>query len=280
VSRDSRSRMVRAVVATMALAGVAYAGDSRDTRGALGAQLADQAAVIETTRTTIADKVQALDKLRVARMRAAYRVLRAPLPAKATTADQLASARRHAAARLLVERDRDERVLLSDELAMLGKANERTVYATQQLAHIGLPESIAWPASGTIARHFGTIDHEKSKTTLARRGLDIEVEAKTSAKASAAGTVRFAGPIRGLDLGVIIDHGDYFTVVAKLGELGVATGAKVEVGEKLGRAARHRIYLEVRVKVGAGGLPIDPEPLLAGDSETRDEPAATKKKSR
>jgi septal ring factor EnvC (AmiA/AmiB activator) len=251
-----------------------------DTRGALGAQLADQAAVIDTTRTTITDKVGALDKVRLARMRAAYRVLRAPLPSDATASDRMAAARRRAGARMLIDRDRDERGLLVDELAMLAKANERTVVAAQALPNVSLPAELAWPAAGTIARKFGTIAHERSKTTLARRGLDIEVEAKAGAKASADGTVRYAGPIRGLDLGVIIDHGDYMTVVAKLGELSVPTGARVVVGDKLGRAARHRIYLEVRVKIGAGGLPIDPEPLLDAASETKAESAAPRTKSR
>ncbi|MGE0395553.1 MAG: murein hydrolase activator EnvC [Kofleriaceae bacterium] len=260
--------------------GVAHAEGERDPRARLAAQLADQAAVIETTRTTITEKIGALDKVRLARMRAAYRVLRTPLPSDATSADRMAAARKRAGARLLVERDLDERGLLVDELAMLAKANERTVVATQAVPNISLPPELAWPAAGTIARQFGTISHEKSKTTLARRGIDIEVEAKTPAKASAAGTVRYAGPIRGLDLGVIIDHGDYMTVVAKLGELAVPTGAKVVAGDQVGRAARHRIYLELRAKISAGGLPIDPEPLLVGESESRDEPAATSKKSR
>jgi septal ring factor EnvC (AmiA/AmiB activator) len=252
----------------------------RDTRGTLAAQLVEQSAVIETTRTTITEKVGALDKVRLARLRAAYRVLRSPLPSHATRSDRMAAARKRAGARLLVEHDRDERALLVDELAMLAKANERTVTATAALPSIALPAALAWPAAGTIARRFGTIAHEKSKTTLARRGLDIEVERKTSAKASAGGLVRYAGPIRGLDLGVIIDHGDYMTVVAKLGELSVPTGAKVVIGDTLGRAARHRIYLEVRVKIGAGGLPIDPEPLLVAESEATSERAATATKSR
>lgn len=275
--------MWRASLALVLLAGVAHAEpDAGDRRDVLAKQLAEQAAVIETTRVTIADKVTALDKLRLARLRAAYRVLR--VPSGTTSADRMAAARRRAGARMLVERDRSERGLLVDELAMLAKANERTVTATHALPDIALPETLAWPASGTIARRFGTIAHEKSKTTLARRGMDIEVEAKTPAKASAEGTVRYAGPIRGLDLGVIVDHGDYLTVVAKLGELSVPTGRKVAIGDTLGRAARHRIYLEVRVKIGAGGLPIDPEPLLASESESGPEdgtePAAAEKKSR
>jgi septal ring factor EnvC (AmiA/AmiB activator) len=276
-----RRALAIAILSWGALAtGVARAEDGRDTRGSLSAQLAEQAAVIDTTRTTIIGKLGALDKMRLARMRSAYRVLRAPLPSDATDVDRMAAARRRAGARMLVERDRDERGLLADELAMLAKANERTVQATQVLPRVSLPAELVWPAAGTIARRFGTIVHERSKTTLARRGIDIEVEAKTSAKASAEGTVRYAGVIRGLDLGVIIDHGDYMTVVAKLGELSVPTGAKVATGDKLGRAARHRIYLEVRVKIGAGGLPIDPEPLLVGARESSTDVAAPREKSR
>lgn len=266
--------MWRASLALALLAGVAHA--ERDTREVLAAQLADQAGVIETTRSTIAEKIGALDRVRLARMRSAYRVLRAPVPSHASEGDRMSAARRRAGARMLVERDREERGLLAEELAMLANANERTVTATRALPKVTLPEGLAWPATGTIARQFGTIAHARSKTTLARRGIDIEVEAKTPAKASAEGTVRYAGPIRGLDLGVIIDHGDYMTVVAKLGDLSVPTGAKVGVGDELGRSARHRIYLEVRVKIGAGGLPIDPEPLLDAASESKAEAAAAR----
>ena len=74
--------------------------------------------------------------------------------------------------------------------------------------------------------------------------------------------MRYAGAIRGLDHGVILDHGDYLTIVAKLGEVAIPVGTRVTKGDRIGRAARSRVYLEVRAKVGAGGLPIDPEPLL------------------
>jgi len=76
--------------------------------------------------------------------------------------------------------------------------------------------------------------------------------------------VRYAGPIRGLDQGVIIDCGDFIAVIGKLGEVAAPVGAPIAAGDRLGRAARHRVYLEIRVKLGPGGLPIDPEPLLAG----------------
>jgi septal ring factor EnvC (AmiA/AmiB activator) len=122
-------------------------------------------------------------------------------------------------------------------------------------------------------RHFGTLEHERSKAMLSRRGLDLEVEDHSPVVAPAAGTVRYAGPIRGLDHGVILDHGGYVTVIAKLAELALPVGAPIAAGDRIGRAARHRVYLEVRVKLGPGGLPIDPEPLLAHPEALRAHPA-------
>jgi len=163
---------------------------------------------------------------------------------------------------LLVDRDATERSLLAEEAQRLRSAHEQTVVATSKLPTIVLPTSIGAPARGTIARTFGTLEHERSKATLSRRGIDIEVEAKTPVSAPADGIVRYAGPIRGLDDGVIIEHGDYVTVIGKLGTVAIPVGTKVLRGDRIGHAARHRVYLEVRVRVGAGGIPIDPEPLL------------------
>jgi septal ring factor EnvC (AmiA/AmiB activator) len=98
---------------------------------------------------------------------------------------------------------------------------------------------------------------------LSRRGLDFETAKSAAANAPADGVVRYAGSIRGLDYGVIVDHGDYLTIVAKLAELSIPVGTKVARGDRLGRAARSRVYLEVRAKAAPGGIPIDPEPLLA-----------------
>ena len=73
---------------------------------------------------------------------------------------------------------------------------------------------------------------------------------------------------------MIIDHGDYLTVIAKLGDArGPDRRAASRRGDRLGRAARHRVYLEVRVKLGPGGLPIDPEPLLAKRARPAGSPA-------
>jgi murein hydrolase activator len=222
-----------------------------------GELLAAETDSIDRALATVTEKLAAADAARARRVRAAYRVLSAP------AADPLASARSRAAARLLLARDAAERALLADEAARLRAAHGRVAADETRLGALAAPAELLRPAHGSIARHAGTIEHERSRATLARRGLDFEVDDRAPASAPAAGTVRYAGPIRGLDNGVIVDAGDYLVVVAKLGDLTVPVGAAVARGDRLGRAARHRVYLEVRLKVGPGGLPIDPEPLLA-----------------
>ena len=234
-----------------------------DNRGRLAIQLADELEVITKTLETVTAKLTEADGVRVKRLRSAYRVLRAPLRSTASGDDRMAAARRRAGARLLVDRDAHERGLLADEAHRLRSAHERTVVAAGKLPTITLPTSLAAPARGTIARRFGVLEHERSKATLSRRGIDLEVEARAPVSAPADGTVRYAGPIRGLDDGVIIEHGDYVTVIAKLGDVAIPVGTVVKRGDRIGHAARHRVYLEVRVRIGAGGIPIDPEPLLS-----------------
>jgi septal ring factor EnvC (AmiA/AmiB activator) len=224
---------------------------------ALAQQLADEAAAADRAAAAVADKLTTARATRLERLRAAYRLLRA-VPGE----DAMGVTRRRAAARLLIARDAGERALLVEQAAQLRAAHDRIAGEATRLPSITLPSELARPAPGKIARHFGVLAHERSKATLSRRGLDLEVDDHSAVTAPAAGTVRYAGPIRGLDQGVIIDHGAYLTVLAKLGEVALPVGAPIAAGDRVGRAARHRVYFEVRVKLGPGGLPIDPEPLL------------------
>jgi len=249
VRRDAAALVVAAVVA----AAVPARADD-----ALAQQLDDQAAAIDRALATVTEKLGAADETRGKRARAAYRALHT-----APGDDAMTVARRRAAAHLLLERETGERALLVDEADRLHAARVRLTGELAELPSIALPTALLRPAPGQIARHFGTLAHDRSKATLSRRGIDIEVEDHGAVVAPAAGTVRYVGPIRGLDQGVIIDHGSFLIVLAKLGDVALPVGAAIAAGDRIGRAARHRVYLELRVKLGPGGLPIDPEPLLA-----------------
>lgn len=231
--------------------------DDPAPRAVLARQLADETASIERALAAVGDKLAGAERARTLRLAAAIRAARA-----APGDDAAAVARRRAAARVLLERDRGERALLADEAVRLRGARDRVAEEVARLPAIALPDQLARPAPGKIVRHFGMLAHERSGATLSRRGIDLDVDEHGPVVAPAAGTVRYAGPIRGLDHGVIVDCGDYLTVIAKLADLALPVGAPIAAGDRLGRAARHRVYLEVRVKLGPGGLPIDPEPLL------------------
>jgi murein DD-endopeptidase MepM/ murein hydrolase activator NlpD len=239
---------------------------------ALARQVAAELATLDRARSAVGAKLGAADAARARRLAAAYRLLR-PQPAGATagsptagspTAGSSMVARRRAAVRLLLERELAERRLLAGEGAQLHRAAAEKQAQAGRVPEIVLPAEIGRPARGKIVRRFGTVRHERSNATIARRGIDLEVDAQSPAVAPADGVVRYAGPIRGLDAGVIIDHGSFLTVIGKLGAVSVPVGAPVRGGDQLGLAARRRVYLEVRVKLGTGGFPIDPEPLLPG----------------
>ncbi len=252
------NRLPIALVSAMAIS----ASAAPDPHQQLADQLAAQTETLAKTVATVDDKLQSADTVRLHRLHAAMRTLHAALPANATADERMAVARRRAAARLLLERDQHERALLADETAHLAIAQQTTAAAVERAATVALPEALLAPAKGTVARHFGDYVHERSKALLSRRGIDLEVEDHAPAVAPADGVVRYAGVIRGLDHGIVLDHGEYLTVVAKLGDLTLPVGTHVAKGDRLGRAAHHRVYVEVRAKIGPGGLPIDPEPLF------------------
>ena len=267
-------KRLAAILLSVALGGAALADDDpgdttpvrrsvraqREPRAVLEAAFADQRDVIERSAAAVATKVTAAQDTRAARAHAAYRALRAEA---ATTIEQgMGAARRRAAVRWLLARDRAELALLADEARRLETARVRTVADAETARTAPLPAGLAWPASGEIIRRFGVYEHDRSRAVLSRRGLDLVVLATAKVVAPAAGAVRYAGPIRGLDHGVVIDHGTYLTVIGKLAPPAVQAGADIAAGALVGRPAKRRVYVEVRVKVGPGGTPIDPESVL------------------
>ena len=233
-------------------------------REMIEAQLGGQVESVDKALATVTEKLAAADAARIARVRAAYRILHPAVADDATADERMAAARRRAAARLLAARDAAERTLLADEHAHLVAAKARTAGEAARAPDIELPVDLAWPVwRGKIARRFGAYEHAPSKATLSRRGIDLDVD--DHAPVVAPGRRRrqaTLGPIRGLDSGLVIDHGSYLTVIAKLVEPGIPVGTQVHRGDRLARAARRRVYFEVRVNLGPGGIPIDPEAVL------------------
>ena len=225
-----------------------------------------QAEALDRTRTTVQIKTDAAIAQRARQARTAALTLAHHV--SNNSADAMDNARRRAAAKLVLARERAEVMLLTDERDQLVIAGDAIGDGAAKALTLPMPPTdLVWPAEGSIARSFGPYVHTRSKATLSRRGIDLEVEEHAAAHAAAAGIVRYSGPIRGLDNGVIIDHGSYLTVLAKLGKLTRTVGATLVAGDTVGRAASSRLYLEVRIKVGAEGTPVDPQTFLRKRSE-------------
>ena len=234
-----------------------------DLRDRVRMDLMQQRVLADRTRVTVERKLGDAKDARTARARMAYRVLRPQLDLGGLVGGDrerwLSSARANAATRFLLARDRTEVALLDDESRRLLGAATRLASDVSATANLpALVVTLAWPVHGTIARDFGRFAHERSGTQLARRGVDLDVEEHAEVHSSGAGRVLYAGAIRGLDDGVIVDHGAYITVVGKLADLSVSAHATITAGQTLGRAARKRVYFEVRLPIGPGGTPIRP----------------------
>jgi murein hydrolase activator len=125
-------------------------------------------------------------------------------------------------------------------------------------APVASPHPFILPLSGRLIEGVG----ELNDAGVHARGLVLEAEPGTQARAPAPGRVAFAGRFRGYDLLVIIDHGDGWTsVVTNLAGLDVAQGQRVERGAVIGRtgSARSRVTVELRYQ----GRPVPITSLLA-----------------
>ncbi|MDH5752288.1 MAG: peptidoglycan DD-metalloendopeptidase family protein [Deltaproteobacteria bacterium] len=124
------------------------------------------------------------------------------------------------------------------------------------------------PARGSILARFGEQD-PRYELKKFQRGLVLKVDKGADIKAVAAGRVVHAGPFRGYQQLVVVDHGGgLFSVYGHLENLQINQGASVSQGTTLGRPIfqeaddSHNLYFEIRYD----GSPEDPLEWLAPDS--------------
>lgn len=122
---------------------------------------------------------------------------------------------------------------------------------------------LALPAAGTIITSFGQTVTGRFGSSEQSRGITVRTEPGAEVQAFFTGSVVYAGVMEGYSGLIIIDHGErYFSLVARLAEIAVATGDRVQRDEAIGRAgldpegAAGQLYLEIRRGVEA----VDPLP--------------------
>ncbi|HET6993028.1 MAG TPA: peptidoglycan DD-metalloendopeptidase family protein [Bacteroidia bacterium] len=100
--------------------------------------------------------------------------------------------------------------------------------------------SLPWPvAQGTITSHFGKQPHPVLKDVYVyNNGIDIATPADASARAVFEGEITGVTNIAGSGWLVIVRHGEYLTVYAKLEEVFVKQGDKVKTKQNIGKVSR------------------------------------------
>ncbi|MCZ6728503.1 MAG: peptidoglycan DD-metalloendopeptidase family protein [SAR324 cluster bacterium] len=169
---------------------------------------------------------------------------------------------------------RDDRKLYNgylEELKSLSKGMETAVLKLEEQARnrgktaaFSNPRSLQGqlppPSEGSLVASFGRQD-PRYKLKKFQRGIVIRVPEAAAVHAVAPGRVVHAGPFRGYQELVVLDHGKgLFTVYGHLEELRVERGSFIAAGSPLGAATFqpvnnvYDLYFEIRLK----GKPVDP----------------------
>jgi murein hydrolase activator len=95
---------------------------------------------------------------------------------------------------------------------------------------------LPWPTNGFISQKFGR-SRDPVLKMVERNSPGIEIQTKPESEAASVfnGEVTAVALIQGFNKAVIIKHGDYYTVYAKLSEVYVQKGQKVNIGDKIGK---------------------------------------------
>jgi murein DD-endopeptidase MepM/ murein hydrolase activator NlpD len=229
---------------------------------ALDAQLA----VLDKTDGMLTAKYATRSEQMRQRVRAAYKLLRAGwVPLWVDKESRAQRTQRRVAARRVLSRDQAELAMLREEMESVANARQRILRDRRAVAALHPPEpgSLHLPvAFSRVVEPVGHYRHDSSRARLTRRGLILSSRPGRNVRAVASGEVRYTGHVRGLGDAVIVDHGDFLSIVGELAKVRPARGDRVERGEIIGEAALDRVYFEVRLEAGAAGFPVDPAPLI------------------
>ncbi|MGI4734294.1 MAG: murein hydrolase activator EnvC family protein [Janthinobacterium lividum] len=187
---------------------------------ARAARAARLAAAAERRRATRRDNLAAA--------RSRHRGTRAEAPTPASDDDDDASANPDADAPEETSADRHaSRVALTPQTALLSSS------------FAGNKGRLPWPvARGFVAQHFGRHAHPVLRHVMVdNRGVDIQTERGERVRAVFAGRVLTVAQVPGMNTIVMIQHGEYFTVYARLRSVSVQEGQQVDAREAIGSAA-------------------------------------------
>jgi septal ring factor EnvC (AmiA/AmiB activator) len=140
--------------------------------------------------------------------------------------------------------------------------NEETALASSFTAS---RSRLPWPVSkGFISDHFGRKPHPVLKGIyVENQGVDIQTNAGEGVRAVYDGIVQDVANMPGMNNVVAIQHGDYFTVYAKLKNVSVRVGQKVKARDAIGTVATDKNGVsEIQFQIWKEFTKLNPESWL------------------
>ncbi len=123
-----------------------------------------------------------------------------------------------------------------------------------QVAAASRSSTFSWPLTGKVTDGYGWRTHPITGKRQFHEGIDIAAPSGTAVKASASGTVTFAGWSNGYGRLIVISHGEgYETKYGHLSRYAVSKGSRVSTGDTLGyvgqsgEATGPHLHFEIRV---------------------------------
>ncbi|RFP66187.1 peptidase M23 [Hymenobacter lapidiphilus] len=149
--------------------------------------------------------------------------------------------------------ERTDRVTLTPETAKLAAS------FTDNRGHL------PWPVGkGFISQRFGRHNHPILKNVVVEnRGVDIQTNSGEPVRAVFSGKVLTVASVPGMGNIVMVQHGDYFTVYAKLRNVSVSEGQTIEARQTLGTVSTNSEGTsEVQFQVWRNSANLNPENWL------------------
>ena len=225
-----------------------------------------QMSALDKTRAIVADKQEIRRQQKRRRVRAAYKLFRAgSAPLWLDSRRRGEEVVQRSALRRALRRDIAEIGLLDEEMTAVDSARQQIAADRRRADEISppAPRSLRIPVAWSrVVEPFGLYRDPATRASLTRRGVWLSSRPGRNIRAMAGGEVIYAGNVRGLGLAVIVDHGHFTSICGPLAEIRAARGHAIEAGDIAGESAGDRVYVEIRLDVGPGGFPIDPQPLI------------------
>jgi len=124
---------------------------------------------------------------------------------------------------------------------------------------------LPWPVeTGVVSIPYGEVkSREMAGIKTKNNGIDVRTAANSAVRAIFNGEVRSITTIPGYNKVIIVNHGEYFTVYAKLKTVTVSVGEKVSTKQQLGTVDTIDGSSEIHLEIWKGQQSLNPSSWIA-----------------